>query len=105
MLFTYSSIYHECIWREVHKFAYQYLSYIIKEVSVYSPSVTCTMPSVSPLPVEVVDLFCGIGGLSYGLSLAGLDVVSGYDLDKTCAYAYESNTGAKFFYQDIANHT
>lgn len=102
MLFTYSSIYHECIWREVHKFAYQYLSYIIKEVSVYSPSVTCTMPSVSPLPVEVVDLFCGIGGLSYGLSLAGLDVVSGYDLDKTCAYAYESNTGAKFFYQDIA---
>ncbi|MBF1308888.1 MAG: DNA cytosine methyltransferase, partial [Porphyromonadaceae bacterium] len=45
------------------------------------------MPSVSPLPVEVVDLFCGIGGLSYGLSLAGLDVVSGYDLDKTCAYA------------------
>ena len=61
-----------------------------------------TTSSINPRSVEVVDLFCGIGGLSYGLSLAGLNVISGYDLDKTCAYAYESNTGAKFFYQDIS---
>ena len=52
--------------------------------------------------VEVIDLFCGIGGLSYGLSQAGLRVISGYDLDRTCAYAYEENIGAKFFFQDIS---
>lgn len=67
----------------------------------------CNSRSISPThttppPVEVVDLFCGIGGLSYGLKQAGLQVISGYDLDKTCSYAYEENIGAKFFFQDIS---
>lgn len=51
--------------------------------------------------VEVVDLFCGIGGLSYGMKSAGLDIRAGYDLDWTCQYAYEANTGGKFFYKDV----
>lgn len=50
---------------------------------------------------EVVDLFCGIGGLSYGMKSIGFKILAGYDLDKTCQYAYETNTGGKFFYRDI----
>ncbi len=52
-----------------------------------------------PTPVEgwaVIDLFCGIGGLSYGLQQAGLQVVAGVDANKTCKYAFETNNGAKF---------
>ena len=33
--------------------------------------------------IEVVDLFCGIGGLSYGMKSAGFKILSGYDLDWT----------------------
>lgn len=55
--------------------------------------------------VEVVDLFCGIGGLSYGMKSKGFNILSGYDLDKTCQYAYETNNEAKFYYQDIKKVT
>ena len=41
--------------------------------------------------IEVVDLFCGIGGLSYGMKSKGLKIKAGFDLDKTCQYAYETN--------------
>ena len=48
-----------------------------------------------------VDLFCGIGGLTKGLELAGINVVAGYDIDATCQYAYESNNRARFINQDV----
>ena len=51
--------------------------------------------------IEVVDLFCGIGGLSYGMKCHGLHIIEGFDLDRTCQYAYEANTGATFIYKDI----
>ena len=51
--------------------------------------------------IEVVDLFCGIGGLSYGMKSKGFKILAGYDIDKTCQYAYEKNNGAVFHYQDI----
>ena len=51
--------------------------------------------------IEVVDLFCGIGGLSYGMKCKGLKVKAGYDLDNSCRYAYETNTEATFHYKDI----
>ena len=51
--------------------------------------------------IEVVDLFCGIGGLSYGMKSSGFDILAGYDLDWTCQYAYETNTGGKFFFKDV----
>ena len=44
----------------------------------------------------VVDLFCGIGGLSHGFRQAGFRVVAGVDADETCRYAYETNNDAKF---------
>lgn len=55
--------------------------------------------------VKVVDLFCGIGGLTHGLILEGFDVVAGVDNDDTCRYAYEKNNKAKFIHRDILDFT
>jgi len=55
------------------------------------------------LKVNIVDLFCGIGGLSYGLNKEGLNVVAGYDLDATCKYPYEANNDSVFINEDINN--
>ncbi len=53
--------------------------------------------SLTPIPSwAVVDLFCGIGGLSHGLRQAGLRVASGVDADRKCQYAFETNNGATF---------
>lgn len=53
----------------------------------------------------VVDLFCGAGGLAYGLKSAGLTVKAGVDLDPSCRYPLEKNTGAKFEKRDIVDVT
>jgi DNA (cytosine-5)-methyltransferase 1 len=53
------------------------------------------------MSVGVVDLFCGIGGLTKGLELAGLHVVAGLDFDESCSYAYEFNNNSKFIHRDI----
>ena len=55
--------------------------------------------------IDVVDLFCGIGGLSYGMKSKGFHIQGGFDLDKTCRFAYEYNNDAPFFYRDIKNVT
>lgn len=56
--------------------------------------------------VRVVDLFCGIGGLTHGFVREGFDVVAGYDLDESCRYAYEANNnGASFISKDIKSVT
>lgn len=51
--------------------------------------------------ITAVDLFCGIGGLSYGFQKAGIEVKAGIDFDATCQYAFESNCGTKFINKDI----
>ena len=53
------------------------------------------------MQTAAIDLFCGIGGLSYGLKKAGISVVAGVDLDDSCRYAYEENVEAEFIYKDI----
>ena len=45
--------------------------------------------------IGAVDLFCGIGGLTYGLRTSGIDVVAGIDLDPSCQYAYETNNNGE----------
>lgn len=52
---------------------------------------------------EVVDLFCGVGALSYGLRRAGFKIVAGFDTDAKCKYAFESNNAATFYARDVAN--
>lgn len=49
----------------------------------------------------VVDLFCGVGGLSYGLQRSGIEVAAGVDIDPACAYPYRANVGAPFHQRDI----
>ncbi len=53
------------------------------------------------MPNAVVDLFCGVGGLTHGLQLAGLNVVAGVDIESSCKYAYEANNNAVFINEDI----
>lgn len=55
--------------------------------------------------IGVIDLFCGIGGLSYGMYKEGLDIIAGFDIDNTCKYAYEKNNKSKFYSQDIKTVT
>lgn len=50
----------------------------------------------------VVDLFCGAGGLAYGMKSAGLNVVAGVDLDPACRHPIEQNTGAQFACRDVS---
>ena len=55
--------------------------------------------------VRAVDLFCGVGGLTHGLALAGIDVVAGFDIDPACKYPYEANNKAKFMQQDVEHYS
>ena len=52
-----------------------------------------------------IDLFCGIGGLTYGLQKTGIKVVAGIDSDPSCKYAYEKNNNAKFIEKNIKKVT
>lgn len=51
--------------------------------------------------ITAIDLFCGAGGLTRGLELAGVDVKAGYDVDKNCEYPYSKNNSAEFYNLDI----
>jgi len=51
--------------------------------------------------IEAIDLFCGIGGLTYGLESAGINVLAGVDNDKTCKNVYEKNNQSIFIFSDI----
>lgn len=37
--------------------------------------------------IAVVDLFCGVGGLSKGMLNQGLKIIAGFDIDQTCKYS------------------
>ena len=53
------------------------------------------------MPAQVIDLFCGVGGLTRGLLNVGLDVIRGYDIDPTCQYAYEHNNNIDYDISDV----
>ena len=55
-----------------------------------------------PVPAAV-DLFCGAGGLSYGMQRAGVRVCAGIDIDAACRYPFEANVGARFYEADAAD--
>jgi DNA (cytosine-5)-methyltransferase 1 len=52
---------------------------------------------------NVVDLFCGVGGLAHGFVLEGFTVVAGVDFDKSCKFAFEENNNAQFINEDLNN--
>lgn len=53
----------------------------------------------------VVDLFCGIGGLTHGFVREGFNISAGIDSDLSCKYAYEANNKSIFIHKDIATLT
>jgi len=53
------------------------------------------------MDIKAVDLFCGAGGLTYGLEHTGIDVVAGVDIDSNARHPYEENTNAEFLRRDI----
>jgi DNA (cytosine-5)-methyltransferase 1 len=54
--------------------------------------------------IEAIDLFSGIGGLTYGLKKAGIDVLAGLDNDESCAVAYKKNNKAEFILADVSKY-
>lgn len=55
-------------------------------------------------PISAVDLFCGAGGLSYGLRQAGIKVEAGIDIDGQAEYAYtHNNPGVQFLRWDLSH--
>lgn len=53
----------------------------------------------------VVDLFCGIGGLTRGFIDEGFHVSAGVDFDESCKHAYEVNNRTEFFHKDVTKLT
>ena len=45
----------------------------------------------SAIDLRAVDFFCGAGGLTFGLSAAGIGVLAGIDIDEGCRDTYEEN--------------
>ena len=57
------------------------------------------------LPAQIIDLFCGVGGLTRGLLNSGLEVISGFDIDATCKYTYEHNNDVDYHIENVSNLT
>jgi len=53
--------------------------------------------------IIAVDLFCGVGGLTHGLTKAGVKVRLGVDLDPACRFPMETNNAAKFLEADVGS--
>ncbi len=52
--------------------------------------------------LKAIDFFCSGGGMTYGLSQAGIQVIAGVDNDPSCKETYENNNpGSKFILADI----
>ena len=51
---------------------------------------------------KAIDFFCGTGGMTYGMSQAGIDVLAGIDIDPNCRQTYEiNNPNPKFIETDV----
>ena len=58
------------------------------------------MPEAIDTP-GVVDVFCGIGGLTHGFFKEDFKILGGIDVDPSCKYAFESNNKAPFVNKSI----
>lgn len=52
--------------------------------------------------IKAIDFFCGGGGMSYGMKLAGVKVIAGIDNEIKCKKTYEANVkGSEFICEDV----
>src|SRR5271154_2690787 len=52
--------------------------------------------------MKALDFFCGAGGLTAGLRMAGITVLAGFDSDPECKKTYKANNSrSKFVLKDI----
>ena len=58
---------------------------------------------VTTSPPVAVDLFCGAGGLSYGMQKAGIAICGGIDIDPACKHPFEANVKANFHKCDVSD--
>ena len=56
---------------------------------------------MAQIDASVVDIFCGVGGLSHGFLQQGFRIVGGVDIDEDCRYPFESNNNAPFIRRDV----
>lgn len=56
-------------------------------------------------PPTAIDLFCGAGGLSFGLRQAGFDVLVGADTDSTALATFTANVGAEAIVTPVGSPT
>lgn len=78
----------------------------ITEISILAGMNTEPVLPIDRAPiVKVVDLFCGAGGLAYGLKSAGLEIAAGVDLDPACRHPFEKNCGGEFAEKSVADVT
>ena len=68
---------------------------------VSQPTRDMTSAKHSP-QAAAIDLFCGAGGLSYGMQRAGMRIVGGIDIDPHCRHPFEANVKANFHELDIS---
>jgi DNA (cytosine-5)-methyltransferase 1 len=54
---------------------------------------------------SIIDLFCGVGGLTHGFVKENFKVDAGIDFDKSCKYAFEVNNNTIFYHEDITTIT
>lgn len=54
------------------------------------------------IKISAADLFCGVGGLTYGLEQSGVSVRLGIDIDASCRHPIEANTRSRFIRADVA---
>lgn len=50
---------------------------------------------------SVIDLFCGIGGLTHGFRQEGFHVAAGIDIDESCKFAFEQNNQTQFIAKSV----
>ncbi len=52
--------------------------------------------------IKAIDFFCGGGGMSYGMKMAGVKVIAGIDNEEKCKDTYEANVkGSRFICEDV----
>ena len=65
-----------------------------------------TKPDLTPtIKGGVIDVFCGVGGLSHGFAVEGFNVLAGIDVDGSCSYGFEANNDADFIECDVSSLT